>query len=283
MSTKLLSFPYEIELLKTDKPLKIVQSRNYFELVYTFEGSGKQLLKEQLKCYKKGYLSIFTPLDSPIFEPQEESFFMLIRFTGNYMNFNKENLETCCIFKKIENRLLNYDRSQGCITSNVDDKNLLHALMQKILSENKNINFFSDIMIKNALTIVLSMIAQSLEKFELLQLEKSTEDGKIFRILQYIQNNIYENNKLNLSHLSNVFHFSVNYFGEYFKTQTGQNVKEYILNYKINLAEKRIQQHMPTLAIVEELGFTDESHFSRILKKYKGYSIKDFKNQMAAY
>jgi len=148
------------------------------------------------------------------------------------------------------------------------------------MTECEKKHFFSHTLIKSSLTIVLSLIAQSLEQQETSEFKQEIGNEKILKILEYIQNNIYENEKLTLANLSNTFYISRNYLSEYFKKQTNFNVKEYILNYKINLAEQRIIQNMPTALIITELGFTDESHFNKILKKYKGYSIKILKEKM---
>ena len=94
------------------------------------------------------------------------------------------------------------------------------------------------------------------------------------------KNQIYENEKLTIPYLSAIFHISPHYFSEYFKKHIGQALKEYILRYKINLAKKRLNQNMPTLLIVEELGFTDESHLNRTFKKYTGETLRIFREKL---
>ena len=48
-------------------------------------------------------------------------------------------------------------------------------------------------------------------------------------------------------------------------------MQQYILNYKMKMVESRLlHTDMRINEIVEELGFTDESHLNRLFHKYKG-------------
>ena len=56
--------------------------------------------------------------------------------------------------------------------------------------------------------------------------------------------------------------------------------KQYILNYKMRIVESRLlHSDMRINEIVEELGFTDESHLNRLFRKYRGVSPTEFKKR----
>lgn len=56
------------------------------------------------------------------------------------------------------------------------------------------------------------------------------------------------------------------------------NMWQYILNYKLKLVENRLlHSQMRICEIVEELGFTDESHLNKFFKKYRGCSPSNFR------
>ena len=57
-------------------------------------------------------------------------------------------------------------------------------------------------------------------------------------------------------------------------------MQQYILNYKMKMVESRLlHTDMRINEIVEELGFTDESHLNRLFRKYKGISPTEFRKQ----
>lgn len=71
--------------------------------------------------------------------------------------------------------------------------------------------------------------------------------------------------------LSSKFNLSQNYIGEFFKKQTGESLQQFIINYKLNLVQLRVSYSDLTIGeIADELGFTDESHLSRLFKRYYG-------------
>lgn len=62
------------------------------------------------------------------------------------------------------------------------------------------------------------------------------------------------------------------------KKQTNETMQQYILNYKMKMVESRLlHSDMRINEIVEELGFTDESHLNRLFKKYKDVSPTEFR------
>jgi len=96
--------------------------------------------------------------------------------------------------------------------------------------------------------------------------------------LQYIQANIYKTGKIRAKDISQHFGISENYLGRYIKKHTNETMQQYILNYKLKLVENRLlHSQMRICEIVEELGFTDESHLNKFFKKYRGCSPSNFR------
>ena len=103
---------------------------------------------------------------------------------------------------------------------------------------------------------------------------------KSLNILQYIQSNICYPEKIKAKAISQHFGISPNYLGRYFKKQTNETMQQYILNYKMKMVESRLlHSEMRISEIVEELGFTDESHLNRLFKKYKDCNPTDFRKK----
>ncbi|MEY2792786.1 MAG: hypothetical protein RJA76_778 [Bacteroidota bacterium] len=71
---------------------------------------------------------------------------------------------------------------------------------------------------------------------------------------------------------------SPNYFGDLFKRETGQSVKDFIVMKLIDQAKVRIFESNKTVnEIAYELGFKYPQHFTRLFKQKVGVSPKEFK------
>jgi AraC-like DNA-binding protein len=102
-------------------------------------------------------------------------------------------------------------------------------------------------------------------------------------ILSYIHQNIYYPEKLRTEKLAAQFNISQNYISEYVKKLTGESIQRYVTNYKLKLVETRLEySDMRMSEIVDELGFTDESHLNRTFKKYTGINPTEYRKKMWA-
>jgi AraC-like DNA-binding protein len=74
------------------------------------------------------------------------------------------------------------------------------------------------------------------------------------------------------------FHKTKDYLSLYFKKQTGENLKDFIINYKLELIKTRLSYSNRTISeIAAELGFTDESHLNKTFKKKFGVTASKYR------
>jgi AraC-like DNA-binding protein len=134
--------------------------------------------------------------------------------------------------------------------------------------ENKHPYYQSNL--QHYVTLLLNIVARNVA--EDVNVVKEAEAGPLIgQIIMYIRNYIYTPELLKLELLATKFNLSLNYIGEYFKKQTGESIQQYIIRYKLNLVQLRVSFSDLTIGeIADELGFTDESHMSRLFKKYYG-------------
>ena len=94
----------------------------------------------------------------------------------------------------------------------------------------------------------------------------------------YIQQNIYDKEKLKIEIIANQFSKSKNYISQYFKSETGESIKGYISKYKINLVKNRlIYSNLTINQISYELEYTDESHLNKTFKLYFKKTATEFR------
>ena len=83
---------------------------------------------------------------------------------------------------------------------------------------------------------------------------------------------------MTLNQIANAASLSPNYFVRKFKDYTGYAPLQYVLIMKMERAKYLIEQSdQPIGKIMEKLGYYDSAHFSKLFKKYCGYSPKKFR------
>ena len=122
---------------------------------------------------------------------------------------------------------------------------------------------------------VFTLISFYLKKCNYIKNESSADD-EIDSVILYIKNHYEEN--LSLKTLSNHANLSPNYFVRKFKERTGYSPLQFVNVMKMERAKYLIEQSDHSIGkIMEQLGFYDASHFSKLFKKYCGYSPKNFR------
>jgi AraC-like DNA-binding protein len=108
------------------------------------------------------------------------------------------------------------------------------------------------------------------------------EKDHSLEIIRYIHEQIPYPERLKADVIAGQFNISPRYIHEYFRKHTGESLQQYINGYRLRLVETRLRYSAMRMSeIVDELGFTDESHLNRVFKKYKGMSPSAFRKQNA--
>jgi len=73
---------------------------------------------------------------------------------------------------------------------------------------------------------------------------------------------------------------SVSHANNLFKKQTGQKIFDYLTAYRMEKAKLLLRQSDKRIyEVVEEVGYTNKSHFCLIFKKHFGFSPSDYRSQ----
>ena len=218
----------------------------FFELVYILTGTGIQWINNHKFPYHDGHL-------------------FLIAVLGD------DNIQ------RLEFILQHANHQPGCILRNTTDKLLVRPMIEAIMREYRNKHIYSTEIIAQLINTIIIVVARNVAMFLPERLDDNSTD-LVLNILQYIQSNICFPEEIKAQEICRHFGISPNYLGKYFKKQTNETMQQYILNYKMKMVESRLlHSDMRINEIVEELGFTDESHLNRLFKKYKDVSPTEFR------
>ncbi len=101
------------------------------------------------------------------------------------------------------------------------------------------------------------------------------------KIFDYIQENLEQN--LTLTTLSKVINITPNYFASLFKESTGSTVHQYVMKCRIEQAKHLLRRRDLNLKIIEicqQVGFQNQSHFTRVFHQYTGTTPKIYRDKL---
>jgi AraC-like DNA-binding protein len=280
MQRESLYQPFEIAHRELDVCPKSAHKHNFFELVYIAGGTGIQCINDNHFSYHTGHMFLITPEDCHSFEIETTTQFVFIRFNDIYVKAQRRDDSRHMEWvKKMEYILHNASHQPGCILCNPSDKILVRTMIDSILGELAHKQLYHYEIVSQLVNAIIAVVTRNITMTLPTRICESTENT-IMNILNYVQENIYRAEQLRLDVISDQFGIADGYLSRYFKKHTGQNLQQYIINYKLKLVETRLQHSdMRINEIVNELGFTDESHLNRLFKKYKGVSPSIFRKQ----
>ena len=283
MQVENLFQPFEIRYIKGKEcPVKY-HRHTFFELAYIVVGKGLHIINGNNFSYQADNLFLLKPGDSHHFQIEEETAFLLIRFNQIYLEAQKGSNEHSNLgdwIQKLEYIFQN-SATYGCIIRNAEDKPLARALTNAIQQEHAKKQLLQKEVLQQLINTLITLVARNLSLHHIAPATTGTATS--LNIIQYIHQNIYQPEKLRAEIIAAHFHISQNYISEYFKKHTDQTLQQYIISYKLRLAETRLQySDMRLNEIAFELGFSDESHLTKTFKKYKGLSPSQYRKKATA-
>lgn len=93
----------------------------------------------------------------------------------------------------------------------------------------------------------------------------------------YVQKHLYEN--ISISNIAEILQLTPNYLSELFKKEVGIPISEYIQRKRVEEAKRLlVSTRHSILDISTRLNFHDQSHFTKVFKKFTGTSPKRYRD-----
>jgi AraC-like DNA-binding protein len=277
MRNDILHEPFELVLREfLDVCPRGQHAHNFFELVYIVAGTGKQVINQTEVDYQTGHLFLLAPDDLHSFNIDTPTRFFFIRFNPVYIHSDARHKD---LVRQLEALLRNAGCEPGNIIKKPADIRLVQSIMEAIIAEYADNGLYHTELTRLLIYTLLLVIARNIVLPVTTAIDESS-DQKIADILRYIQTNIHDPEKLRIERVSAHFGISETYLGRYFRKHAGESYQQYISQYKFKLIENRLLHgNMRINEIADEFGFTDNSHFNRMFKKYKGMNPSEFRKE----
>lgn len=254
------------------------EERSYFEIIFISEGSGKHFINEFIVTYVEGDIFLIAPGDKHHFQAKETTGFNHFRFTERLFTGKLDLPDRSYWFQRIEHIINNPNLLPGDIIKEKSDRYLIWRMYDIIITEYNREKAFYQHNISNMVSTILSVIARNVARdFKKSQSKKAFTEKEVMR---YIIANVYDNNLMKVSAIAQKFGMTSSGLSAFFKRKSGESLHRYILMYRLDLVKQRLKSTEFSVAdIATQLGFTDESHLTRIFKKYNNCTPKQYKVQ----
>ena len=95
--------------------------------------------------------------------------------------------------------------------------------------------------------------------------------------IAYIHEHLNQN--LTLAELASVVYLSPHYFAHLFKQSTGRSPHQYVTHCRMEQAKRLLrQQELTIVEICQQVGFQNQSHFTRVFRQYTQTTPKVYRN-----
>ena len=107
---------------------------------------------------------------------------------------------------------------------------------------------------------------------------EDTQGDRIETAKRYIEDHLHE--KIYVEDLASLIHVNEQYFMRVFKKETGKSVTEYITERRISLASALLKNTDKSINfIADSVGCDNYSYFTKLFKKYTGFTPREYRNQ----
>lgn len=275
MKRYLLHTPFSIYHFEAKTWAHPVHKHSYFEIIFILKGDGMHNINGNTFSYAAGDVFLLGPEDYHHFEINDSTEFCFVRF--NESIHQKLTVEKDSPLQQVLNALLyTSSQSRGSIVNNKQDRKKLHHLLAILEEENEHSQSkYFDIIRTSLMQSILIILARNLSSQTP---ANPVPKDSVEAILLYIKQHIYQPAELGIGNLAKAFNYSPDYISIFFKTHTGESLKQYITKYKIQLIEMRLLYSQLTISeLADEFGYIDESHFCKQFKKFTGSTPTAFR------
>jgi AraC-like DNA-binding protein len=257
--------------------------RDHFTLVSIRQGSGTYNANNQQSKYQAGTLLLLGPADCYQFTIDQPTRFGQLRFTGAYLASLTASGAHAAAWQQVRHVAQHAALGQtGCFNSEGPEAPQLSALLTILFAECGTSQPGRDTLTASLMGAVLSLLGRQLVLRPLPGRLPSYAAGVVQRLLAYIRQHIAEPGRLRVEDLASAFAYSPSHLSDLFRKETGESLRQYIVRYRLWLAETQLKLGTLTIAqIADELGFVDGCHLNKLFKKRYQLTPTEYRRQLA--
>jgi len=244
-------------------------AHEFYEIQYVYSGSFKQTIMDTEIFLQKGDLCFIAPNTAhKLWVNRHDiiSINVLVRsstFRLTFMNLMGKNDIISDFFTKNTYQT----GSSPYILCRTNSEDILQKIILEMLDECAKPKKYSNRYLNSLLELFIVQLLRLHEfHFTIGESTDNVENESILAIMRYIQSNF---RTVTLPNAAKFFNYSEAHLSRLIKKFTGKTFTNIIQTIKIQYSAKLLLEGKMSIAeIIDEVGYTDSSHFYRIFKRY---------------
>jgi YesN/AraC family two-component response regulator len=252
----------------------------YIEIVYVLKGEFEQSIEGEKYKMKKGDFCIFdrnTRHASEAINKNHIVINILLTpkfFDGVFMHLLSDDNY---ISNFIVNTLYAMNSTQNFIKFHIHEGTTIHMILQNLLIEYFSESTRSKAAINGYLLILFAELSRALIQINEAAVDESQKVIKE-KVLNYIRKNYKD---INLKTMAKYFNFHPSYLSNLIKKEFGKNLKDLLMEVRMAEACNLLENTNVTIeAIINEIGYVNNSYFYKIFKKQYGCTPIEYRNNI---
>jgi YesN/AraC family two-component response regulator len=252
----------------------------YIEIVYVLKGEFEQSIEGEKYKMKKGDFCIFDKNTRHASEAINKNHIVINIlltpkfFDGVFMHLLSDDNY---ISNFIVNTLYAMNSTQNFIKFHIDEGTTLHMILQNLLIEYFSESTRSKAAINGYLLILFAELSRALIQINEAAVDESQKVIKE-KVLNYIRKNYKD---INLKTMAKYFNFHPSYLSNLIKKEFGKNLKDLLMEVRMAEACNLLENTNVTIeAIINEIGYVNNSYFYKIFKKQYGCTPIEYRNNI---
>lgn len=144
------------------------------------------------------------------------------------------------------------------------------------MRKSTELNYGKEFRLQGLLAVFLSELIE--EQGKNITIDSNYKELYIKKSLQFIETNYHR--KITVSEIAENIGLNKNYFSTFFRENMGVTPQEYLVKFRMNKACELISNEGLTISdISRSVGYTDPLGFSKIFKKVKGVSPRNYREK----
>lgn len=153
---------------------------------------------------------------------------------------------------------------------------ILYPYITFLIENRKSSYTENELMVKSNLFAIIHYLNQYSSNTSNAKLSQKNNYDKLKHLLSYVYSNYRES--ISIQNAAKICGFSTSHFMKIFKELTGESFSQYLLNYRLEMAAKQLQDTSNKIIdIAENTGFHNLSYFTRTFKKKYGLTPSAYK------
>lgn len=268
-----------------NKPVWLMLDMLYLDQVFSqnINGKGDVIIADSGGINdRKEDLQSFIVCSAPLFDDgltEKMSALLIFKSLNTNADFSAVIEQTRRLLDQQSNEcdMISFNlKNISCTLLTFEDETVYKQAVEEIRAHFKGAYHLTDSSATTQIKDLHKFLAGYLSDLNLAN-EQSTGDGHVVKVIKdYIADNYQQN--ITLSDLAEITYLHTTYISKLFKKETGENISDYILNFRMKKAKKLLLNPKYKIYEVAEMtGFNDAKYFGNVFKSMVGMTPKEYR------